>query len=225
MLPIQTYVEQNQIKLTQDEINELFKNKEDNESIIIQSQLPLALNLSTSFSLTTSGELEDLFSYALEALKQAYNTYQIDGAGSFTTYASKCINNILKDYRIYTSGVIKQPSTNITKLFAKAYTFASFKHSNDYEDEPFQNIPEIDDTRIQDEDALIKLIQDTLKPGYADIIIKFYGLGLDKPLTCCDQAKIDGTTHQNINLKLNKGLNKLRKNDKFKTLLKRMYNV
>ncbi|WP_339875245.1 sigma-70 family RNA polymerase sigma factor [Olleya marilimosa] len=223
MQPIQKYVEQNKIKLSQDEIRQLFQDKELNESKIIQSQLPLALKLTTNKCAYTSADIEDVFSYALEALKNAFSTYQPDNAASFTTYAKKCIENGINNYKLFNTNVIKQPSRNQELSKIKAFTFSSFV--SDDETIPFENIPIIEDTRISDEDALIKLLQDNLKPSYSYIIIQYYGIGQDKPKTLKEIGELINTSRQDVEIKLKRILNKLKNNERFIYLLKKKYEL
>ncbi|OCK42515.1 hypothetical protein BA195_10085 [Tenacibaculum soleae] len=223
MQPLQKYVEQNKIKLTQDQIKELCNNKERNQDLIIKSQLPLVLNISNSFNSTTGANIEDLFSKALEATHNALINYDNKSNASFTTYAKISIINALKDYRLHNNNIIKQPSKNKELSNTKAYCFSSFNSEDNKAIE--DTIEDTTNSIYSDEDKLEQLIKDNLKADYANIVILYFGINQDKSKVCIEIAEELNTTKQNINDKLLKALNKLKSNTHFKTLLKKLYNI
>lgn len=225
MLPIQKYVEQNKIKLSQDEIKELFDNRKLNKTKIIQSQLPLVLNICASFQQTTNNNIEDLFSYGLEALNNAFETFNPDANTTFTTYAKKCIENGVKDYRIHINSLIRKPIRNTNNITVPVANVFSSYINNEDESTPFDNITDEDNSRISDEDALIKLLKDNLKPVEAYIIIQYFGLGEDKKKTLAEIGDELNRTKEAIRLRKEYILNKLKSNERFLILLKRLYHI
>ena len=70
------------------------------------------------------------------------------------------------------------------------------------------------------EDNIIKIIKDTLKPRNADIVISKLGLCMLNPIKTKDLAKKHNISSNAINQQFKILLNKLKKNEEFKKKLK-----
>lgn len=220
MKSLSKYVESNKVKLTQEEVKTLFNEKEINKEIIIKSQLPLVLNLSASFNATSGTPIEQLFSYAIEGILKAFETYDNTNVASFTTYAKKSIEWSLMDYKTHQTNVIKQPKKTLENNIdiGTARLFGDMLKDDDKFD-----VPDTSEIYNNNEVELIHLLKEHIKPNYIETIILYFGIGEDKPLTQKEVAKIKGVSTEAISQLLKKGLNEIKNNNKLKAKIKRYY--
>lgn len=228
------FVATNSIKLSIKEIDTLFENRTRNENTIAKSHLPLVLAMANSFYNTTGVSFNELFSSGLLGLTNAIQTYNPTNKATFTTYAKTCIvNQINQLVKSPIDEVIRPPFTNRRNVTVpSAYIFSRWLT---YESEDTVEFTVEDKIRNEVEDLyqdynnteleLIKIIKQEIQiEKHQDIIIKFFGLGMVEPMKQFELAQEYNTSPQNISDIFRKVITKLKKNEKFKTKLKQLYN-
>lgn len=219
------YVNDNKLKFTPDEIKQLFQDKDKNRNKIISSQLPLALNIADSFNKTTGIDIDYLFSYALEGLLNALDTFSPDDKSNstFTTYSKTCItNSIIYSTRYNKMNIINKPYQNVkNEPVPIAYTFTSLLRNYNEDDEFGIENNISDDSRpySDNEDKLESEIRKQLKPKVADVVILYLGINQDKALTFKEIGKLKDKSSQAVHLSYHTGLSKLKENERFKKYL------
>lgn len=225
MQNISKYVEENKLKLTQNEILNLFNDREKNKNKIIKSQLPLVLLLAGSYSSTTNYSVDDLFSYGLEGLTNALYTFKIDTPATFTTYANKCIKTALNGYVYHntTKTVIKQPSSNFRGItIPKAYLMTELS-DDEYNFE--EKITDSNEPKKCNEEEIYNLIYDCLKPSYAYIVTQYLGINEEENKTFNKIAEEQNKTRENIRQQYHKAIQILKDNEDFKYHFRTMFNL
>ncbi|WP_339875241.1 sigma-70 family RNA polymerase sigma factor [Olleya marilimosa] len=229
MQNLQKFISSTKTKLSQEEILELFQDKESNQNTIAASQFPLVHWLAKSYSTTTNKDIDELFSDGLEALSVAINTFNPDKNTSFTSYARTCIQNYF-NRTINTDNIIRLPSRYDKEIKPTAYTFTQLtKVDDDYEFSISSTITNDDDLNysyLSNEDILINLIKEHLTlPNWAYIVISNLGLNLDKKKTYLELAEELNVTKQYVGQVNKNGLKKLMNNQQFKSKLKELYQL
>lgn len=227
---IQNYVSKNTIKLTQEELVELFNSSMDSQNIIAKSQLPLVLNIANSFQTTTGVSFDEIFSAGMLGLSKAVNSYVTTSNATFTTYAKTCITNEITYQIKNCDNIIRKPYLNSNNNpVPNAYVLSNF--TNDDGDNPVEDsIAYIEQDYINKDDnieqQLINLIKETLvKKQYQDIVIWRMGLLIDKPLTYKECGEKLGLVRGTIKNQYDKAINKLKNNPLFIFKLQELTNV
>lgn len=97
-MKISTYVNNNYVKMSSEEIWKLFENREVNKEIISRTQLPMILKMAFSFARTTGNDIEELFSTALLTLMESIDDYDLSKNRPFVSYYKVRVNNALINY-------------------------------------------------------------------------------------------------------------------------------
>ncbi|OAB78768.1 sigma-70 family RNA polymerase sigma factor [Cochleicola gelatinilyticus] len=223
------YVTENYVKLSQLEIDELFIDRDKNKNKIACSQLPLALKVATKYATTSQYSPDELFSPALGGLIPAIKNYNVQAAASFPSYAKICMERNVWDwirYRPY--ALIGKMQTNYEKQdvpFTSHFSDLSIMVNEDGKTKFEDSIEDTSKDYIDEknEDYLIELIKKNLKKErYATVVIETLGLGMKKPIIHKQQASKYGLSHQRINQIFHTSIEKLQKNEAFKTALNKL---
>lgn len=219
------YISKNYIKLSVNEVKELFNNKEANEDKIIKSQLPLVYNLASKYSITTPLDINELFSIGLEALTEAMNRYDASRETSFTTYAKLVIKSKFNVQR-FKCRLIPVPTSLDKNKAPIAYTYSTFANA-EIESRITSTIStecDLNYKYLSNEDILVELIETTLNhPQQSYIIIQHLGINQDKKRTQTELAKELNTSKQYVGQQFKKGIQKLKQNQSFTLKLTEFY--
>ena len=231
------YLKKNHINLSQDEIRELFKDKEKNENKIMRSQLALVMQLAQRYQhFNQKKTFEEVVSDCMEGLMKAMNYYNpIEHPDAdFTGYAHTIIKQTMYHYKDENS--IIKPSVRARRgqlredeLYVTTTKFEDMKSNEG--DSNFLEIYQEPQTGklIEDSDRYIKLcniINNVFKnkPRYADIIIANFGLyGMNDKITLEEIGDMFAISKQAINQIKQTGIEKLKNNKEFIEYLKQTY--
>ena len=173
---LSTYVRQNQINLSADEIIQLFDDVENNKETIIKTQLALCLNLANRYASLYNQNVNELFSDALYAASKCISGFNPTLGLTFSTYAGKSIVN---EFQLHQTNVIKQPKHQTFHQYpiTKAYRFPEFY---DYE----KMVGDITPSEIDNSQQLVQLIKTIIPENkhqqkYQHIMIEYFGLSGD----------------------------------------------
>jgi RNA polymerase sigma factor (sigma-70 family) len=232
------YLKKNHIKLSQDEIRELFKDKIKNQDKIMKSQMALVMNLAQRYHhFNKKKMLDEVISDCLEGLMKAmqyYNPIEYPNV-DFTAYAHTSIKQAMMLHK--TDNEVIRPSIKARRgQLAEDETYVTTTKFEDMVnlDGEGTNFLEIyqkaeDNNLVEDLDRYNKLctvIKETFKdkPRYADIIIANFGLcGMSDKLTQEEIGEMFGVTKQAVNQIKLFALKKLKNNKDFITYLKETY--
>jgi RNA polymerase sigma factor (sigma-70 family) len=222
------YLKQNNLKISEEQVEKLFKNKEENEDVIIRSQFALTIVIVNDWysKLNYKYNAESLSSYALEGLYKAYQTYKTTKTKKgFKMYSGQLMKNSIitniKYKKVNENDIISTPlqlSYGVCEVFSD---LAIYNNDEDGEKAFEDSIEAPEEVNIVDkEQDIINIIKDTLKPRNADILISKLGLNLIEPIKTKELAKKHNISSNAVNQQYNILLNKLKKNEEFKRKLK-----
>jgi RNA polymerase sigma factor (sigma-70 family) len=225
------YLKQNNLKISEKELENMFKNKEENEDKIIRSQFALAIVIVNDWycKLEYKYNAESLSSYAMQGLYKAYKTYNpIKTKKGFKMYSGQLMKNSIitniKYKKVNESNIISTPleqSYSICDVFSD---LAIYNNDEDGEKAFEDSIEAPEEVNIVDrEQDIINIIKDTLKPRNADILISKLGLNLIEPIKTKDIAKKHNISSNAINQQYKILLRKLSKNELFISKLDNLY--
>jgi len=232
-MELSKYVRKQQINLKKEEIIELFKDREANKDTIVKSQLALALNQANKYSLTTKFTIDECFSFALEAILTAINSFNPEKSDNFTGYASMAIKTNMIG-QIKNNGIIKVGTAEGHQNVSA--TTISDLNTGSNNDGEYSDFFEIYDYGYQSEyynqgyttqdinDYLDKVVPTLFKSSAKTETLLFiiknnYGIGCDK-MTETEIAKILGITKQGVGQKKFALLDRLKEDETFKKMLK-----
>jgi RNA polymerase sigma factor (sigma-70 family) len=225
------YLRQNNLKISEEVLENMFKNKEENKDVIIKSQFALAIVIVNDWysKLNYIYNVESLSSYALEGLYKAYKTYNsIKTKKGFKMYAGQLMKNSIitniKYKKVNENDIISTPlelSYGVCDVFSD---LAIYNNDEDGE-KAFEDRLEAPEEviHIDREQDIINIIKDTLKPRNSDIVISKLGLCMLNPIKTKDIAKKHNISSNAINQQYKILLNKLEKNEEFKRKITNLY--
>lgn len=212
------YLKKKHLKLSQNEILELFKDREANQDKIARSQFAMVMHLAKKYEFVNkTKELDEVISDGMLGLNQAIKYYDTTKCRDFAAFAYTSIRHMMYEHRM--DNEIIQPSTrekrrqlrddeqrapktNRIETLIKQPDNFDFLEVYDRKDEEYEEF---------DYNELCRVIKEVLKPAYADIIIASYGLcGRNDKLTMEMVGEMMNTTKQASNQKKHNALNKLR---------------
>jgi RNA polymerase sigma factor (sigma-70 family) len=222
------YLRQNNLKISEEQVENMFKDKEKNKDIIIRSQFALAIVIVNDWysKLNYKYNVESLSSYALEGLYKAYQTYNTNKTKKgFKMYSGQLMKNSIitniKYKKVNESNIISTPlelSYSICDVFSD---LAIYNNDEDGEKAFEDRLEAPEEVNIVDrEQDIINIIKDTMKPRNADIVISKLGLCLLNPIKTKELAKKHNISRNAINQQYKILLRKLSKNEEFKKKLK-----
>lgn len=231
------YLKKNHINLTQDEIRELFKDKEKNENKIMKSQMALVMNLAQRYQhFNQKKTLDEVVSDCLEGLMKAmqyYNPIEFPDV-DFTAFAHTSIKQTMYHYKdensiIKLTGRAKKNQLREDEVYVTTTKFEDMK-STEGDAVSFLEIyqPATDDFKddLVRYNKLCSTVKDAFKdkPRYADIIIANFGLcGVNDKLTQEEIGDMFGISKQAVNQIKHMALKKLKNNKEFIEYLKETY--
>jgi RNA polymerase sigma factor (sigma-70 family) len=193
-MKLSKYVNDNYIKLSNEEIFKLFDNRTKNKNTIVKSQLPFLLKIADSFSKTTKSNIDDLFSDGLIVLSKSIDDFITINNVPFTSYFKTCLNN---KFVTITNRVNNKNTVNYT------YPFSSFDY--DFNKESSTNYEP-----NYNENEIINIIKKNLNTKQSDIVIKYLGISGDV-MTFKEISEEYNQSYQNIAEQYHIGLRKLKK--------------
>ena len=225
------YLRENNLKLSEEQVENMFKNKEENKDVIIKSQFALAIVIVNDWysKLNYNHNVESLSSYALEGLYKAYQTYNpIKTKKGFKMYSGQLMKNSIitniKYKKVNENDIISTPlelSYGVCDVFSD---LAIYNNDEDGEEAFEDRLEAPDEVNIVDrEQDIINIIKDTLKPRNADIVISKLGLCMLNPIKTKELAKKHNISSNAINQQYKILLIKLSKNKEFKSKLDNLY--
>jgi RNA polymerase sigma factor (sigma-70 family) len=222
------YLRENNLKISEEELENMFKDKEENEDKIIRSQLALAIVIVNDWysKLNYKYNVESLSSYALEGLYKAYQRYNpIKTKKGFKMYSGQLMkNNIITNIKYKKVNENDIISTPLELSYSICDVFSDLGIYNNDEDgeKAFEDSLEAPEEviHIDKEQDIINIIKKHLKHRNADIVISKLGLGLLNPIKTKELAKKHNITINAVNQQYNILIKKLSKNEEFKKKLK-----
>ncbi|MFI8379602.1 hypothetical protein [Leeuwenhoekiella sp. NPDC079379] len=234
---LSTYVHKNYIKLSKDEIKDIYNTQELTPTTIetlVKSQLPLALKYATSFAANSNQNLDYCFSIALENLHQSVLKYNPNNKknASLTSYAIVGLKNALTHF-------IQFPHDNIIGKKKSNENWGGktkVKFFSEYQTEDGNYL----DTIIEDESTTYSEDYDLLKDLIKKIILQeftgaryptekqtrlynitidWFNLNCQDDLSMKDIGKRHNLSRQTINSIVKMVTNKLKENEAFKQAL------
>jgi RNA polymerase sigma factor (sigma-70 family) len=225
------YLKQNNLKISEKELENMFKNKEENEDVIIRSQFALAIVIVNDWysKLNYKYNVESLSSYVLQGLYKAYQTYNpIKTKKGFKMYSGQLMKNSIitniKYKKVNENDIISTPlqlSYSICDVFSDLAIYNNDEDGEKAFEDRLKAPEEV--IHINKEQDIINIIKDTLKPRNADIVISVLGLNLIEPIKTKDLAKKHNITSNAINQQYKILLRKLSKNEEFKRKITNLY--
>jgi RNA polymerase sigma factor (sigma-70 family) len=225
------YLREKHISISREQVENMFKNKEENEDVIIRSQFALAIVIVNDWysKLNYKYNVESLSSYAMQGLFKAYQTYNTNKTKKdFKMYSGQLMkNNIITNIKYKKVNAKNIISTPLELSYGVCDVFSDLSiYSNDEGGEKaFEDRLEApEEVNIVDrEQDIINIIKDTLKHRNADIVIRKLGLNLDNPIKTKELAKKHNISRNAINQQYKILLNKLKKNEEFKRKITNLY--
>jgi len=229
------YLKKNHIKLTQEEIKELFNDRDLNTETIVRSQMALVMQLSQHYHHYNSNKtFDEIVSDAMQGLLKAIVYYNPSKGVDFTAYAYTLIKQVLYQYKddnnmivqsrnskkYYTeNNYIIPTATSVDTFVGKNGDTISFFEVYVNEDNDFK-----EDTERYD--RLCTVIKETLsdKPKWSDIVIATFGLcGKSEKVTQEDISQMYGISKQAVNQFKNFALKRLKNNEEFMEFMRETY--
>jgi RNA polymerase sigma factor (sigma-70 family) len=228
------YLRYKHISIPKEQLENMFKNKEENEDIIIRSQFALAIVIVNDWysKLNYKYNVESLASYALEGLYKAYQRYNSNKTKKgFKMYAGQLMkNNIItniKYKKVNENDIISIPlqlSYGVCDVFSDLAIYNNDEDGEKAFEDSLEAPTDNDEViHIDREQDIINIIKDTLKPRNADILISVLGLCTLNPIKTKDLAKKHNISRNAINQQFKILLNKLKKNEEFKRKITNLY--
>lgn len=229
IMEIQKYVRENHLRVTNEEVRELFNDREKNKNKILKTQLALVLNVTTNIYHNHSKLFEEVFSDGLYGLTRAVETYNPEHKGTFSTYAKTAIKHTIYE-NLNSHKMIREPSSNRRGIeVPTARVFSDYiREGEDGELEITDRIEGIiDDTNLNtNEVQLRQFIIDALgSERKGNIISDSLGLCLDKKKTYGEIGKELNISKQRVSQVYLKEMDKLKDNEIFKKKLREYYKL
>ena len=222
------YLKKNHIKLSQNEIKQLFNDRETNKEIIARSQFAMVMHLAKKYELVnTSKQLDEVISDGLLGLNRAIKYYDPNKGVDFAAYAYTSIRHLMYEHRM--DNEIIQPSTREKRKklgddeerAPKTSRIEAFVKQPDNFD--FLDVYQRNDDEYNEFDynQLCNVIKKVLKPTYAEIIIASYGLcGRNKKVSMELVGEMFNTSKQAAHQKKQTALNILKGSEVFLNYIK-----
>ena len=223
-----SYIKKNHLNLTNEEILELFKDKETNKDIIIRSQMAMVMHLAKQYHFSDfKKNFDELVSDGQMGVLKAFEYFNTELGVDFSAFCWTCIRQELYMYR-NANVIIKEPRKEYEGYVMGTTSCRTFSELLTPEDEEFiyQGITQPHST-LQESPTQLELCGELKrifekKPRYYEIIIASFGLcGQDK-LTYDDMAEMYGITRQRVFQIKSRGLKKLKDNEVFINYLREM---
>ena len=220
------YVKNNQVNLSNKDIQKLLEDKQTNNNTLIKAHLALVYKISESYSKTTHINIDDLFSVGLEALQDAVIRFDTSKSSHFAGYAKKVILSQF-NVNLYKDRIITVPK--LYKGNTTAYTFSSLLLPDEevsYVEKTSTNKADINYQFISDEEKLEQMIITTLNNSkWSYILLQSLGINQDNKRKQIDIAEELGVSKQCINQLIKKAIKKLKQSPEFIQEMKLIYDL
>ena len=231
------YLKKNHINLSQDEIRELFKDKEKNNNKIVKSQMALVMKLATQYQhFNQKKMLDEVVSDCLEGLMKAMDYYDpikhpdIDFTGfAYTTikqtmYHYKDENNLIKPSVRAHKGQLREDEQYVITTKFEDMNKVDRNFLDTYQETETCGLVEDLDRYNKLCSVINNVFKDKREKKYADIIIATFALGgITDKVKLDDIAEMFEVSKQYVCQVKKEGIKKLQNNKEFIEYLKETY--